>query len=112
MIELAVAVVILVVAPLLMYTQPWSKIEVLLNNRVPNEAYVAIYLDGRLMVIQFADPVDQVIGEFSLSAGSHRIGIDYSYVSAQDLDGRLDLMQTVSISPLSTQQVEFDLEDV
>lgn len=112
-IELAVAVVILVVAPLLMYTQPWSKIEVSLNNRVPNDVHVAVYLDGRLMIIQFVGPVDQFVGEFSLAAGGHRIGIDYSYdFPAQDLDGKQELMQTVSISLLSTHRIEFDLEDV
>jgi len=50
---------------------------------------------------------------FSLAAGGHRIGIDYSYdLPAQDLDGKLELMQTVSISLLSTRQIELDLEDV
>ena len=112
-IELTVAVVILVVAPLLIYTQPWSTIEVLLNNRMPNDVHVAVYIDGRQMIIQFVGPVDQFLGEFSLAAGGHRIGIDYSYdFPSQDLDGQPELMQTVHISPLSTHQIEFDLEDV
>jgi len=112
-IELTVAVVILVVAPLLVYTQPWSTIEVLLNNRMPNDVHVAVYIDGRQVNIQFVGPVDQFLAEFSLVTGDHRIGIDYSYdFPVQDLDGQPELMQTVQISPLSTHQIEFDLEDV
>lgn len=104
-----VGVILILMVPLVLsYTRPWSGYEIWVENFEDEMAYAAVYIDGRQVAVIEAEPnAGTMAGNYDATPGVHRVGVDYSYNSTADLDGKLDLMNTYGAKILSTKQVVF-----
>jgi hypothetical protein len=74
--ELAVVIIVIVVtlASLgLMYTQPWSKIRVIVHSTTALIAGVIVYIDGIMKGYVFNPGGTVVAGTWSVNAGTHTV---------------------------------------
>jgi hypothetical protein len=112
-----IAVVIVVIVALasvgLIYTQPWSKIKVLVYNQSPDsEIVVAVFIDGRMMAIQ-SFPIHSVlvagggiVGVWPVDVGTHQVAVDGAYGNHPSLlDGNYDWCYVFEVGPLYTKNV-------
>jgi hypothetical protein len=105
---LAIVVALVLVSVGLVYTQPWSKVKVLVYNQDGHDLVrVAIYVDGvQKTVIDIAAGQGGIIGVWPVSSGSHTVGIDYFYsFEASALDDRIDWSVDTSVGPFYTKNV-------
>ncbi|HEX7391913.1 MAG TPA: zinc ribbon domain-containing protein [Thermoplasmata archaeon] len=104
-----IGVIAIIMIPLVLsYTRPWSGYEVWVENFEDEMAYVAIYIDGKQMAVVNAGPNSGTMaGNYDATPGIHLVGVDFSYNSTADLDGKLDLMNAYGAKILSTKQVVF-----
>jgi hypothetical protein len=110
-----VAVVIVLVVVLasvgLIYTQPLSKIKVLLYYGSENEdqLQVAVYIDGEEKARGYVSPgYGGILGVWSVAAGYHTVAIDYlypNYPSGDSLGDDMKWSYTYQVGPLYTKNV-------
>lgn len=109
----SVVVVVLVVLSVvgMVYTQPWSKVKVLLYNQ--DHFYtlnVGIFLDGKeIMRGQVLPNQGGIIGVYNVKQGSHLVSVDgfWSYHSNTygSYDNIYDWSNTYAVGPLYTKNV-------
>ncbi len=111
----SVVVVVLVVLSVvgLVYTQPWSKIKVLVYNQSPDsEIVVAVFIDGRMMAIKSVSirlvlvEGGGIVGVWPVDVGTHQVAVDVAYGNdPSSLDGDYDWCYVYEVGPLSTKNV-------
>jgi len=117
---LAIIVVLVVVfASLgLVYTQPWSKVKVLVAYSGHGQIGLNVYLDGRLVASLNATPSPLLdywtLGVWRVIPGSHNVSVDcgrwvdngysnFSHWVYSGPDGVMDIINVYYIGPLFTQ---------
>jgi len=119
----------------LVYSQPWSKIKVIITNSEYSSIGVNVYIDGVLKSSTGVSPGISIVGVWSVSAGTHTVQIDnghwdvspgywytvthwfspdetfwvpttYNYVAE---DGTADITYAYEVGPLYTKNVYFTL---
>ena len=122
----SVVVVVLVVLSIvgLVYTQPWSKIKVIVSNAYTNAIGINVYIDGELKVAMDLGAGTTIIGVWPVKTGSHVVALDHgtwhvyrsgsytyyypnSYVSP---DGTMDYAYDYSVGPFYTKNVFIDIK--
>jgi hypothetical protein len=110
-----VAILVIIVVALatigMIYTQPWSKIRVLVYNQ--SSSYVVffvIYIDGdRQEQDRWGNPLDSgIAGVWSVQTGTHRVAIDYYFTerfTAVKVDGDMNFVYEFNVGPLYTKNV-------
>jgi hypothetical protein len=110
---LAIVVVVVLASVGLIYTQPWSKVKVIVYNQ---ERYwdleVVVYLDGtehaRLVIDRLQGGT---VGVWPVDQGSHQVAIDIGIAgSSTDPDGIFEYSVVTSVGPLYTKDVYFYVE--
>ena len=103
-------VVIVVLATVLMLTQPWGKLTVFLENPLDvGRAHVGLYIDGKLRAVFYLDggvPYDKT---FAVTRGAHSVGVDVSYSELLDIDGSIDYLEERTILLLHPQTVRLNV---
>ena len=109
-----VVVITLVAATIgLIYSQPLSKIKVVVYFFYSGRVGVLVYIDGNPRESPFSrtTPHDLItIGEYSVVAGIHNIQIDNGWwdgVNYIEPDGNMNLSRSYKVGPLFTQTCNF-----
>lgn len=116
----SVVVVVLVVISVigLVYTQPWSKIKVIVSNAYAHEIGINVYIDGKLKVAMNLVSGTTIVGVWPVVTGSHVVALDHGfwnigtgwsgtvyYYSYESPDGIMDYSYDYSVGPLYTKNV-------
>ena len=110
----------------LIYTQPWSKIKVVIDNDYAGRVLrfegieVNVYIDGELKVTMNLLNDTTTVGEWPVEAGNHIVAVDngswdvYMYYGGavafynyEPPDGIMDYTYDHSVGPLHTENVYF-----
>lgn len=122
----SVIVVLIVVLAIvgLIYSQPWSKIKVLVNSQYTHAVGVNVYIDGVLKVAMDINVGQTILGPWPVDPGSHVVSLDhgtwdiyrsgdgtiYYYTgSYEGPDGTMDFAYTYGVGPLFTKNVFIDV---
>ena len=108
----AVVVVVVVVLSIvgLVFTQPWSKIKVIVTNTEDDQVNIAVYVDGVRKDSGMLDAyATRIIGVYSVVQGSHTVGLDGNYNYPYNLDDNIDLVHTFMVGPLYTKNAYIDI---
>jgi len=123
---LATVVVLIVVLAVvgLVFTQPWSKIKVIVNNAYTHPIGINVYIDGKLKVAMDLNGGTTTIGVWPVKTGTHTVALDhgtwniYRYSSGEVYyysgsykapDGIMDYAYDYSVGPLFTKNVIIDI---
>lgn len=107
LVSVFIIVVVVLATVGLVYSQPWSKLKIIVMNNNVSPFHVAVYLDGKQWVItSMAANEQSVVGVWNVRAGSHSVGIERDYTQ---LDGSIDVLSMVQVGPLSTKNLYIDL---
>ena len=117
-VPVVVAIAVVVLAGILSFTQPWSKVEILAYNPHQESVVLRVYLDGafkaEVSAMQSSDYV--VVAVWQVRAGTHLVEIDsgrfiMNISSGQWVyegpDGIIDSWQSELLYPFTTMKVEF-----
>ncbi|MEM2891809.1 MAG: hypothetical protein QXJ32_04820 [Thermoplasmata archaeon] len=95
----------------LAYYMPWSKLNLVVSSAT--ETYqVAIYLDGECREIELVYPLTQLLVSFPVSAGIHRVAMDYAVAEGGGntyVDGSIDWATSMRVKPLRSCELRVDL---
>jgi len=117
-VPVVVVIAVVVLAGILSFTQPWSKVEILAYNPHQESVVLRVYLDGafkaEVSAMQSSDYV--VVAVWQVRAGTHLVEIDsgrfiMNISSGQWIyegpDGIIDSGQSELLYPFTTMKVEF-----
>ncbi len=102
-----IAVIIIIVLPIeLIFTQPWSKIQLRVYNYDSNPAMIGVYVDDVLMTTTTISQHGggDIIGIYAVAPGMHKLGLDASFYP-NSLDGSQDDVNTFQVGPFYTKNV-------
>jgi len=120
----AILIVIIVVFSTLglVYSQPWSKVKVLVNTPYPFVVELNVWVNWNLTATIWVDPSNSwyIVGVWPIEAGSLTISIDHGYWhnegTAYDpdwqyypADGHFDFVYRYQVGPLYTKNVFIQL---
>lgn len=111
---------ILAISTGLVYTQPWSKIKVIVSHSEHGDIGVVVYIDGILKASVGISPGTTIVGVWSVNAGTHAIQIDRgawyyhdgwlsNYWYSESPDGVTDFTYAYQVGPLYTKNVYITL---
>jgi len=115
-----VVVLVVVLAVVGAYTQPWSKVKVIVSFESWHGTVINVYIDGKSNVSIDLEHGTTTVGVWSVYAGSHNVSIDNAswntlwngyvyYREYEPPDGKMDFVYAFSVGPLSTRNVHIDL---
>jgi len=103
----------MVVVAGLAYTQKWSSVLVYVSIYAPSEeeVEVAVYVDDVPVLEDLTSSWSQVIAKSSVTAGTHKISIDYCFMSleSQGIDGTADWSTWCHTRPFTETRVQAQL---
>ena len=103
-------VAIVVLAAVLMFTQPWGRLTVnLLNPTDVSVKHVSIYIDGKQRAVFYLGGGMSFEKAFAVTRGTHSVGIDVSRSDLLDIDGKVDYIEERTVLLLSPQTIRLDV---
>lgn len=118
---LIVVIIALLLAPIIIYTAPLSKIKVIVSHSEYSSIGVDIYIDGTLKGSVGINPGTTIVGIWSVTAGTHTVQIDRGdwyfvdnwffddYWDYEGPDGYADFTYAYEVGPLYTKNVRVTL---
>ena len=121
-----IVVIVVVFATIgLIYTQPWSKIEVIVDSEYRQLSIgINIYIDGELKIATEMAVGQTIVGAWKVRTGTHTVALDHgtwdAWISSTGMllwwsgsyeppNGTIDYSYDFAVGPLSTKNVHFNI---